>query len=62
MGKNLKKNIHSSEKEYINKTKGFPGDSDDNESPAMQEFWVQSLVPKVPWRQEWLATPVFFLA
>ena len=36
MRKNLKKNIYSSEKEYINinKTKGFPGGSDDKESAS----------------------------
>ena len=27
--------------------------------PAMQETWVQSLVGKIPWRREWLPTPVF---
>ena len=27
--------------------------------PAMQETWVQSLVRKIPWRKEWLDTPVF---
>ena len=27
--------------------------------PAMQETWVQSLVMKIPWRREWLPTPVF---
>ena len=25
----------------------------------MQETWVQSLVRKIPWRREWLPTPVF---
>ena len=29
--------------------------------PAMQETWVQSLVGKIPWRREWLPTPVFLL-
>ena len=28
--------------------------------PAMQETWVQSLVWKIPWRKEWLPTPVFW--
>ena len=28
--------------------------------PAMQETQVQSLGPEVPWRREWLPTPVFF--
>ena len=27
--------------------------------PAMQETWVQSWVGKIPWRREWLHTPVF---
>ena len=27
--------------------------------PAMQETWVPSLVRKIPWRREWLPTPVF---
>ena len=28
--------------------------------PAMQVTWVQSLVGKIPWRREWLCTPVFW--
>ena len=27
--------------------------------PAMQKSQVQSLVGKIPWRREWLPTPVF---
>ena len=27
--------------------------------PAMQETWVQPLVRMIPWRREWLPTPVF---
>ena len=27
--------------------------------PAMWKTWVQSLVGKIPWRMEWLPTPVF---
>ena len=27
--------------------------------PAMQETWVWSLVRKIPWKREWLSTPVF---
>ena len=27
--------------------------------PAMQETQVTSLVGKIPWRKEWLPTPVF---
>ena len=27
--------------------------------PAMQETQIQSLVGKIPWRREWLPTPVF---
>ena len=26
---------------------------------SMQEIWVQSLGWKIPWRREWLLTPVF---
>ena len=28
--------------------------------PAMWETWVQSCVGKIPWRREWLLTPVFW--
>ena len=28
--------------------------------PAMQETWVWSWVGKIPWRREWLSTPVFW--
>ena len=28
--------------------------------PAMQETCVQSLVGKIPWRREWLPTPVLW--
>ena len=38
---------------------GFPGGSDGEESPAMQETWVRSLVGKIPRRREWQPTPVF---
>ena len=27
--------------------------------PAVQEIWVRSQVGKIPWRREWLPTPVF---
>ena len=27
--------------------------------PAMQGTWVRSWVRKIPWRREWLPTPVF---
>ena len=27
--------------------------------PAIKEIRVQSLVTKIPWRREWLSTPVF---
>ena len=27
--------------------------------PAMWETWVRSLGRKIPWRREWLPTPVF---
>ena len=29
-------------------------------SLAMRETWVQSLGGKIPWRREWLPTPVFW--
>ena len=28
-------------------------------SPALQETWFNPLVRKIPWRREWLPTPVF---
>ena len=28
--------------------------------PAMRETWIQSWVGKIPWRREWLPTPVFW--
>ena len=27
--------------------------------PAIQETWVDSWSRKIPWRREWLSTPVF---
>jgi len=27
--------------------------------PAVQGTWVQSLGGKIPWRREWLSSPVF---
>ena len=27
--------------------------------PAVQETWVTPWVAKIPWRREWLPTPVF---
>ena len=27
--------------------------------PTMQEAWIQSLGLKIPWRREWLPTPIF---
>jgi len=27
--------------------------------PAMQETWIQPFVRKIPWRSEWILTPVF---
>ena len=39
----------------------FPGDSDGKESSCSVETQVQSLgAKKIPWRREWLPTPVFF--
>ena len=43
---------------------GFPGGSVVKNPPAMQEPQVQSLDPwvrMIPWRREWLPTPVFSL-
>ena len=37
---------------------GFPGGSAVRNPLTMQETWVQSLVEKIPWRREWLPTPV----
>jgi len=28
--------------------------------PAIQETWVKSLGWEIPWRREWLPTPVFW--
>ena len=28
--------------------------------PAMHETWVNPWIGKIPWRREWLPTPVFF--
>ena len=38
---------------------GFPGGLDAKVSATMQETQVQSWVGKIPWRREWLPTPVF---
>ena len=40
-------------------TKGFPGSSNGKDSACNAEDQVQSLVRKIPWRREWLLTPVF---
>ena len=37
---------------------GFPGGSNGNELPSMQETWVQFLGQKDPWRRKWKPTPV----
>jgi len=29
--------------------------------PPTQETWIQFLDKKIPWRREWLPSPVFFL-
>jgi len=39
---------------------GFPGNSDSKNPPVIQETWVQPQVAKIPWRRQWLPTPVFF--
>ena len=47
------------------KKKGFPGGSNGKESPGNAGDPVRSLgqedplVRKIPWRREWLLTPVF---
>ena len=49
------------ENNYLRQTQvvnDFPGGSDSKSLPAMQWVWVWSL-EKIPWRREWLHTPVF---
>ena len=41
--------------------RGFPGVSDSNNLPAMQETQVQSRAGKIPRRRRWLLTPVLLL-
>ena len=38
---------------------GLPSGSAVKKPPAVQETQVQSLGRKIPWRREWLPTPVF---
>ena len=38
--------------------RGFPGGSDHKESPAMQKTRFNPWVGRIPWRREWLPTPV----
>ena len=38
----------------------FPDDSAIKNLPAVQETWVRSQLGKIPWRREWLPTPVFW--
>ena len=38
---------------------GFPDGSDRKESACNAETWVRSLVWKIPWRREWLPTPIY---
>ena len=40
------------------KVKGFPGGSI-KDHPAIQESGFDPWVRKIPWRREWLLTPVF---
>ena len=57
-------NFHNIMMHYILK-KGFPGSSNGKESPGNAGDPVRSLgqedplVRKIPWRREWLLTPVF---
>ena len=38
----------------------FPGAQTVKNLPAMQETWALSLgVGRIPWRREWLSTPIF---
>ena len=39
----------------------FHSGGSDSKEFAMQKTWVQSWVGKIPWRREWLPTPVFRL-
>ena len=43
----------------LNYVLGFPGGLDGVESTCNAETQVQSLGQKIPWRSEWLPTPVF---
>ena len=38
---------------------GFPGGSDGKETACNQETQVHLWVGKIPWRRQWLPTPVF---
>ena len=38
---------------------GFLGGLVVKNLPVVQDTWVQSLVEEIPWRREWLPTPVF---
>ena len=38
---------------------GFPGGPDDKEFACNKETQVRSCVGMIPWRREWLLTPVF---
>jgi len=38
---------------------GFPGGSDSKESNNAKDLWFNPWVGKIPWRREWLPTPVF---
>ena len=37
----------------------FPGGSDGKESGPWGRPWFNSWVGKIPWRREWLPTPVY---
>ena len=45
--------------EVCNWLRGSPGDSERKNQPAMQETRFDPWVGKIPWRQDWLPTPVF---
>ena len=40
---------------------GIPGGASGKEPACLliQEIWIRSLIRKMPWRREWLTTPVF---
>ena len=44
---------------FIRRIFFFPGGSDIKNLPAVQESGFSPWIEKIPWRREWLPTPVF---